>query len=138
MKRNPTEEILKGIRLFDRCTSKEIAALASLCTTVNLESGRELTVQGRRGEEFFVILAGHAAVYVDGDLVAMTGAGQPLGEHSLLSGEPRNATVVTTTPITALVMSVVEFRSALFASPGLGLGLLAATSDREPQSTSTV
>jgi CRP/FNR family cyclic AMP-dependent transcriptional regulator len=130
MARNPTEDVLREVSLFSRCTTREIKALARLCTTVTVAPVTELTRQGRTGDQFFVLLTGEAEVVKDGDLIATLGAGDPVGELALIDRQPRSATVTTATEVTALVMSAVEFRSALSISPGMDQGLLLHITDQ--------
>ena len=112
----PMHTIADG-KVFEGVDGKQRKQLDSLATVINVPAGRELTVQGRRGREFGVILEGEAVVEIDGTEVARLGAGDHYGELALLddpgTGAGRRATVTTTAPTTVAAMTVAEFRTVL-------------------------
>jgi len=102
-------ERLAAAQLFANCTPKELRAIASLCTPVNVRAGRVLTRQGSRGDQCFVVMSGHAVVERDGVIVGHIVDGSVIGELALLSHCPRSATVTAATDMELLVMSCSEF-----------------------------
>ena len=97
----------------------ERQALGRLGTLVQVASGRELIVEGRIGNEVFVVVAGTAEVTRDGEVIAQIGAGAVFGEAALIDSEPRNASVVATTALSVFVMNPAEFASLLAECPRL-------------------
>src|SRR5260221_8466036 len=91
--RRHADHPLAKVSLFQACTPAELATIVSVTTLIDVASGRVLCQQGERGDEFFVIVDGEAAVTVDGNSVAILGPGQFFGELALLDGGPRIATV---------------------------------------------
>ena len=69
----------------------------------NLEQGTELTRQGDRGDELFLVLDGVVRVDVDGDALAELGPGAVIGERALLEGGLRTSTVTAVTPVRVAV-----------------------------------
>lgn len=95
----------------------ELRAIGRLGTVVELEIGAVLTTEGRPGREAIIVIDGSAAVTRGDDVIATVGAGAIIGEAALLSGEPRNATVVATTPVTIAALNSAEFSTLLADCP---------------------
>jgi CRP-like cAMP-binding protein len=68
-------------------------------------AGEEIVRQGDAGQELFVVVKGEVAVQVDGNEVARLGPGGFFGEMSLLTGEPRSATVVAVDDVRAIAVA---------------------------------
>ena len=102
-------ERLATAQLFAGCTPRELRAIASLCTPVNVRAGRVLTRQGSRGDQCFVVMSGRAVVERDGVVVGHIVAGSVIGELALISHSARTATVTAATDMELLVMSFSEF-----------------------------
>jgi len=93
---NQRDEILAGVRqshLFDVLTADEVAHFADSATMRTFAPGEAAVRQGDAGNSLFFVLRGEMAVEVDGSEVARLGQGRMFGEMSLLTGEPRKATV---------------------------------------------
>src|SRR5919199_509899 len=91
---------------------------------------KELTREGDRGREFFVILAGAADVRRKGRKIRSLGEGDFLGEIALVSKSPRTATVTTTQPTRALVITDQAFGALLRRSPQIQTGIVEAPPER--------
>lgn len=100
---------LKSIPLFADLDRKDLKLLARHADEVSVESGFELTKEGRNAYEFFVILEGTATVSADGDEVSTMGPGEFFGEIGLLGNHKRTATVIAATAMRLLVMFGPEF-----------------------------
>ena len=105
-----TDELIAQVPLFAGLSKKELKQISSLATRLDLPAGKELTHQGKTGQEFLVVLKGDVDVVIDGKVVATKGAGDFFGEIALLEGSTRTATVVASTPLRLIVMSAQEFR----------------------------
>lgn len=87
--------------------------------------GETIVRQGDQGETFFLVEAGEVAIRVRGadgveKRVATLGAGKFFGEMSLLTGEPRAATVVAVQDAVLLAIEREGFRDALLSNPDVG------------------
>jgi CRP-like cAMP-binding protein len=72
--------------------------------------------EGDVGHELFLISDGEVKVERGGSEVARLAAGDFFGELALLSGQPRNATVVASRPLETYVLGEQDFQNAINAS----------------------
>jgi len=88
-----------------------IKRLAQLSKTEQFGRDETILRQGEHGDSFYLILSGEASVRVTGNKneVARLKQGEFLGEMSLLTGEPRAATVVATVDSRVLCVSRAAF-----------------------------
>lgn len=128
--KNAKVELIARVPLFGRCTKKELNAIAARADELALPEGRVLVRQGERGREFVVIIDGAADVHRDGRRINQLGRGDFLGEIALLSGNPRTATVTTTSPTRILVLTDAAFKAVTTELPSVQTRLLAALSAR--------
>ena len=69
-----------------------------------VEIGEALVEQGEEGNELFLLLDGVLDVEVDGQTLTRVGPGAMLGEHAVLGGGRRTATLRAATPCRVLVL----------------------------------
>jgi CRP/FNR family cyclic AMP-dependent transcriptional regulator len=84
-----------------------------------LPAGKVLARENADGREFVVIARGFASVERDGTRIATLEPGDFLGEIALLTGRPRNASVVAITAVDVLVIEGHAFLRLLEDSPGI-------------------
>jgi CRP/FNR family cyclic AMP-dependent transcriptional regulator len=108
---------LGAVSLFQGCTGAELDTIVSITTPIHPPAGRLLCREGERGDEFFVIVDGEAAVTIAGERVATLGPGDFFGEMALLDGGPHIATVTATTSARMLVLTRPEFNALLERVP---------------------
>jgi CRP-like cAMP-binding protein len=123
-------ELLRRIPLFQHCTGKELAQIASIADELDLKEGTDLTKEGKPGREFFVIVEGTADVLVGGKRVNWVRDGDFLGEIALVTDRPRTATVKATTPVRVLVITSQNFRSLLEHFPEIQRKVLVSLAER--------
>ena len=128
--RNEKVELIKSVPLFANCSKRELEQIAQLADEIDLSDGKELIRQGSRGREFFVLLEGDVDVTKDGRSINKLGSGDFFGEIALVSDTPRTATVTTTSPVRALVITDRAFRRLLEDSPEIQLKVLAELAKR--------
>lgn len=95
----------------------EIALLAEVGSLTHVSSGAELMHEGSDGTHAYLITTGSAAVHRGDDWVASLGRGDMVGERSLVTSEPRNATVTARMPVTALRFDREQFARLRSESP---------------------
>ena len=117
---------LESIPLFSSLSKSELKQVAQWADTIDVAADTELAREGSFAHEFFVIAEGTAEVRRDGEVVNELGPGDFFGEIGLLETERRTASVVTTTPLTAIVMFQREFRELEHRHPEVADRLRAA------------
>ncbi|TMB89492.1 MAG: cyclic nucleotide-binding domain-containing protein [Chloroflexi bacterium] len=127
---NQKADALGRVPLFARCSRKELEFLASRTDEVDLKAGHTLITQGSPSDSFYVLLEGEATVNVDGKDRPPVHAGDFFGEISMLDRGPATATVVTSTPARAMVMSHAQFRDAIKSSDQLLSSVIASAARR--------
>jgi len=109
-------EFLKTVDAFQDLTPIELTNVAEKMTKRRFVKGDVIIRQGDIGEEFFLISDGTVEVMREGHDVAALGAGDFFGEGALITGEPRNATVVANDDLDTYVLGKPDFRAAIAAS----------------------
>src|SRR3954466_11772171 len=102
---------LEGIALFANLSKDQRREVAHIADEIDIAAGKRLVSEGRFGYEFFVIQDGTAEVLRGEEHVADLGPGDFFGEMALLGDTTRNADVVASSPMTAMVMTDTAFRS---------------------------
>ncbi|HEX5615234.1 MAG TPA: cyclic nucleotide-binding domain-containing protein, partial [Acidimicrobiia bacterium] len=86
--------------------------------------GDVICKEGEEGEEFFIIVSGHATVTRRGAELAELRTGSFFGEMAMLDGGPRTSSVTATTDMALLVLNRRRFHEVLAKSPAMGQKLL--------------
>ena len=130
LRKDAKAKAIAKVPLFARCSKRELANVASIADEIDFPAGKELTREGSPGREFFLLLEGTADVRRDGRKIAALGPGDFFGEIALISGVPRTATVITSSPVRALVVTDRAFRSLLKSNSQVQLKVLQALAER--------
>ncbi len=94
-------DAVEASELFEPLSSEERAKLAAGARRLRFAAGETVVREGEPGASMFLIAAGSVGISahgaaVESHRVALLGEGKAFGEISLLTGEPRLATVRTT------------------------------------------
>lgn len=104
------EQKVLSIPLFAGLSKKERQAIAQHADELRFDEGRQLVREGAFPYEFFILQEGNAAVTHEGEHLADLGPGDFFGEMALVGRTRRNASVTTTSPGKAVVMTGQAFR----------------------------
>jgi putative ABC transport system ATP-binding protein len=109
-------EFLRAVDLFRALTPTQLTDVAERMTKRHYAVGETVVREGDSGEEFFLISDGEVDVVRSDHEIARLGRGDFFGEVALISGEPRNATVLATGPLDTFVLGKSDFQSAVETS----------------------
>ncbi|MGH8705550.1 MAG: cyclic nucleotide-binding domain-containing protein [Burkholderiales bacterium] len=108
---------LKGTAICRTLSDAEISAIASLAEAQKLAPGKELFREGDSGDGLYLVVSGEIDVVkrAPGNerSLARLGAGEVLGEMSLLTEDSRSATGRATVETTVLRLPAKRFRALL-------------------------
>jgi CRP/FNR family cyclic AMP-dependent transcriptional regulator len=130
LRRNQKVELIRKVPLFAHLSKRQLDQIAQIADEIDLREGKEMTRQGSRGREFFVLLEGEADVKKDGRRINRLSGGDFFGEIALVSDTPRTATVTATSPVRALVITDRSFKRLLQDSPQIQSKVLSALAER--------
>jgi CRP-like cAMP-binding protein len=126
---NPRVAQLTRVPLFEHVPRRQLAVIAANLDDATVEAGETLVREGHHNDTFWILLEGEVDLVMGGQRHRTIGPGGFFGATSMLDGRPAVGTVVTRTPIRALVASAAQFR-ALEGSETVTLRLMSAALER--------
>nr|MBA2599290.1 cyclic nucleotide-binding domain-containing protein [Actinomycetota bacterium] len=121
---------LTSVPLFQGLSKKELQHLSTVMDEVDLPEGKQLASEGTFAYEFFMIEEGTASVSRGGAQIRELGPGDFFGEIGLLESERRTASVTTTSPMRAIVMTGYDFRGMERDQPRIAREIRAKIDER--------
>jgi CRP-like cAMP-binding protein len=125
-------DLLKHVPLFADASRRELREISMVADEMVLPSGSILAREGESGRELVVIVEGAADVMRRGRKINSVASGDFVGEIAIVTDSPRTATVKTTQPTHALVLTRRDFRSLMKRVPSIQLKVLEALARRLP------
>lgn len=121
--------------LFDGLSEGQRQLIAQHADEVSVTAGKELMHADGLAWEFFVIRSGEVAVRQGAETIRTLGPGDFFGEIGVMegSGARRTASVVTTSPTTAIVMSSQDLRMLAGDMPQIGDRLQSTIAERKAE-----
>jgi GNAT superfamily N-acetyltransferase len=138
------ERAVRELPMFRDFNAEQVRRLASTCQVVRFEAGQAVLKEGHLDHALYILLSGRVEVRRAGmGRVGVIGAGECLGELSLLTGAPHSASGVATAASEAAalthedLMQLIRFRPdiglTIYRNLAIGLGAkLARASTNEP------
>jgi voltage-gated potassium channel len=111
-------DVVVRLPLFRNLGAPALAEVARLLKVQNCSRGAPVVRQGQPGDSMFFIADGEVEVHAGAARIHLR-SGQFFGEMALISGAPRNATVVAVAPTRLLRLDVVDFRELAARQPEL-------------------
>ncbi len=115
-------DLVVRLPLFRDLGAAALAEIARLLKAQDHASGSVIVRTGQPGDSMYFIAEGEVEVKAGAARIRLK-PGQFFGEAALITGEPRNATVVTVGPARLLRLDVIEFRELSGRQPEL-LGII--------------
>lgn len=125
MNRQRVEGFLRRASIFEPLDDMGIKTLALSGHFLHFGKGERIVKQGDVGDSLFLILQGGAGVYIKTSdngteiTVAHLKAGDFFGERSLLTGEPRSASIVAETDLEVIEIEKANILPVLENNPGI-------------------
>ena len=110
---------LEGLSLFSGLSRRQKKVIAQHADEVDIAEGTAIVEQNRLATELFVIKKGSADVFDGDSLINQLGPGDVVGEIGVLETHKRTATVIATSPVSAVVMYGPELTALEASMPGL-------------------
>ncbi|MFO1452604.1 MAG: mechanosensitive ion channel family protein [Opitutaceae bacterium] len=114
---------LRSHPVFRVLTETQIVDLLAVGETLLFAATEPIVTQGETGASMFLVVRGHVEVVIARDgqrvTVATLNAGDCFGEMSLLTGEPRTASVVAQGEVTVVEITKEDFGQLARANPDL-------------------
>lgn len=127
--RSSKMEALRSVPIFAGVPDRQLMELPAYLDEASVEADQTLIREGRSNATFWIILEGSVEVIVQGLVRRRIGPGGVFGASSMFDGREALATVVTTSPVRALVASRSQF-AALANNEPIALRLKANIGDR--------
>ena len=112
-------EQLSRIDILRALPPEEVQALAPFVERIQYPAGTRFIAQGAAGDALFFLEEGTARVERDAKPTASVGPGSVVGEAALLTGEPRTASVIAESDLTAWRVGKQAFDELVARSPNL-------------------
>jgi len=111
--------ILKGMPLLQPLNEEELNSLSNRLQVALYTAGETLVRQSEPGDSFMIIAGGRVSVRVNDTEVTTLTDHDHFGEMSVMTGEPRSATIVALTDTRVLILDRECFESVLKANPAV-------------------
>lgn len=128
-------EILKKTYFFQSLKMHELDELVGHMRAQKITKGLTIIKQGDPGFSFYLIVSGRVSVWVKKAFtkakVAELFPDQFFGEMTLISNEPRSATVVAEEDTSLFVLNRIDFEKILMKNPAVAQELRKAFNERK-------
>ena len=126
---------LRKVPLFAELDPADLQQVARIATERAFTDGETIARQGESGDALYVVMSGAARVEQDGRAVAIRGAGEAVGEMSILRAAPRIASLVAAGDTKTLRIARADFESILRDRPETALGVIRVLAERLTEAT---
>jgi hypothetical protein len=134
---SPMERVLalRTIPLFQDLSTADLRRLADLADERTFADGEVISFEGEIGDELHLVLAGTVAVTrgagsVSASTVARRGPGDVVGEMSIITRNPRVASLIAEGDVRTIRIGRQEFESMIRERPDVSLAMMRVLADR--------
>ncbi len=131
----PHAELVDRLELFKGFKPEERAELAKAARERHFGRGEQVIAEGAEGHSFFVVARGKVSVRAKAAPmpIATLGEGEYFGEMSLMTGDPRNATVVALEDTALLELERDDFAKHIAKHPDFAQPLAELLAQRKAE-----
>lgn len=119
-------DALAATAIFATCNKKQLELIGQVTDQANVPAGTALVKQDVVPTDMYILISGSAKVEVDGKEVATMGAGEVIGELSMVDGGKGSATVTMTADGEAWIVGRRGFIPVWEKNPDMSKALLEA------------
>jgi CRP-like cAMP-binding protein len=130
LRKNAKVDLISKVPLFAGCSQRELGLVARIADEIAQPAGTTLTVEGKPGREFCIVISGDVEVSQRGRRLRLLSAGDFFGEIALVLDAPRSATVKAIDSVRLLVVDRNAFHRLLDESPSIQGKVLEALASR--------
>jgi CRP-like cAMP-binding protein len=133
-------QVLEKLAFYQFLQPSELEKLVGGFEKSDIGKGDTLITQDKTGEIFYILASGTVGVYLKGKLmdkkIATLGADSFFGEMSLISDEPRSATVVCEEDGVVYTLLKKTFREVIMSNPHISEMVRKTASERKASTKS--
>lgn len=115
---------LRDVPLFEALAPVDLYAIAEVADEHVFADGELLAAEGEIGDEMHIVVSGTVRVESNGEDIARRGPGDVVGEMSLITHDPRVASLVADGDVRAIRIGRREFESMVHDRPGIAIGVM--------------
>jgi hypothetical protein len=120
---------LQKVPIFESLSPADLKQIAAIMGEHLFTDGEVIAHQGDPGEEMYIIVTGEVEVFFQGDegpekLVVRRTPGEYVGEMSIISHEPRMASLVAKGDVRTLCLELKPFETMLRERPEISLAVM--------------
>lgn len=123
-----TPDLLRRVPLFEHLSDAQALSLITALEKRRFKRSETLVHAGQKSGLLFIILSGKCNVVVNANgkeiVLATLGAGECVGEMSLLDNQPHSATVIAETQVDTLVLSRDGFNQCLLNNNQMAVAVM--------------
>lgn len=124
-----TPDLLRRVPLFEHLSDTQAVSLLGALQKRRFKRSERLVEAGQKSNMLFVLLSGMVKVVVHHPsgkevVLAMLGAGDCIGEMSLLDNQPHSATVVAASQVDVLVLTREGFSSCILHNAQMAVAVM--------------
>jgi CRP-like cAMP-binding protein len=123
-------QALGAVPLLAGLSKRDLARVLALSEEMECAAGEVIVKAGDQANDFYILLQGRARLNVPNKRTATLGHGDYFGEMAVLDWEPRSASIVAETDVTALRIGREAFLTILDAHGSIGRRILVEMSKR--------
>ena len=121
---------LRNVPLFDALAPADLHAIAGVAEEHTVTDGELLALEGEMGDEMHIVVSGTVRVESGGEEIAWRGPGEVVGEMSIITRDPRVASLVAEGDVHAIRIGRREFEGMIHDRPGIAIGVMRVLAGR--------